>query len=64
MMEDSQDIGGLTARRLSAYWGSVTVLPDGRHVPHAEQEPIPGPIVNPRGYVGQRTLAAPGPHID
>jgi hypothetical protein len=46
---------------LSRYWGSVTVLPDGRHIPHADQVSEPGPIDSPCGYVGQRTLSAGRP---
>lgn len=45
-------------RTLSPYFGSVTVLHDGKHVPHADQEGPPKKIVDPHGYVGQRTLSS------
>ncbi|HRC26853.1 MAG TPA: hypothetical protein PKX87_05420 [Alphaproteobacteria bacterium] len=58
---DSHSLEAPVRRGLSRYWGSVTVLPDGGHIPHVDQVPEPGPIDCPRGYVGQRTLSAPGP---
>ncbi len=63
MDHDSNSLEAPVRRGLSPYWGSVTVLPDGRHIPHDDPVPEPGPIDSPRGYVGQRTLSAPGPAV-
>lgn len=61
MTEDQNLSRRSSSPGLSRYWGSVTVLPDGQHISHAEQDLPLAPIEHPRGYVGQRTLTASGP---